>query len=347
MAGVSLSGVTRRFGRAAPAVNDVSLDLRDGEFLALLGPSGCGKTTLLRLIAGFERPDAGEIRIGGDIVAGGAVFLPPERRRIGMVFQSYALWPHMSVSRNVGYPLEVRGIRGAGFDAQVNKALATVGLSGLGDRRPSALSGGQRQRVALARCLVMEPAVVLLDEPLANLDPHLRASLQAEFAAFHKASGATMLYVTHDQTEALALADRVAVLDHGRVVQVATPQDLYRAPATAMVAGFVGRGAVVPAEMLGAPSDGRARVRVLGLERLLRVTGRPSGLVQACLRPEELVLSADGAAARVTGRRFEGAAVALDLDCSGERLHLLLPPGEVPDATELRVDIRDGWVIPD
>ena len=220
MAELTLSHVTKRFGDVT-AVDDVTLDARDGELVALLGPSGCGKTTILRLIAGFESVSAGEISFDGELVSAVGRHVPPERRRVGIVFQSYALWPHMSVGANVGYPLRVAGIDGEEYRSKVDAALETVGLTGLGARRPADLSGGQRQRVALARCLVMEPSLVLLDEPLANLDVHLRAAMEEEFVDFHDKTGATMLYITHDQAEAMALADRVAVMDDGCLVQVA------------------------------------------------------------------------------------------------------------------------------
>ena len=347
MAGVILDRVTRRFDAEHTAVDDVSLELRNGELLAVLGRSGSGKTTLLRLIAGFERPDAGEIRIAGESVAGNGRFVPPERRRIGMVFQSYALWPHMDVRRNVGYPLEARGLKGAEYEARIDRALEAVGLSDFGGRRPQALSGGQRQRVALARCLVMDPAVVLLDEPLANLDIHLRASLSQEFVTFHASTGATMLYVTHDQSEALAIADRVAVIDHGRLLQVEAPQALYREPATATVAAFVGGGAVVPAEILSPEVAGIVQARVLGLVRMLRARpGQPPGPAEVCLRPEDLAISVDGVAARVTQRAYQGATVALDLACAGRRLRAVIPASAATDDAELTLDIRDGWVIP-
>ena len=241
MAELTLGHVTKRFGDVT-AVDDVTLDVRDGELVALLGPSGCGKTTILRLIAGFESVSAGEIRFDGELMSAVTRHVPPERRRVGIVFQSYALWPHMSVGANVGYPLRVARVSGEEYRSKVEAALETVGLTGLGSRRPADLSGGQRQRVALARCLVMEPSLVLLDEPLANLDVHLRAAMEEEFVDFHGKTGATMLYITHDQAEAMALADRVAVMDDGRLVQVADPHTLYEEPATTMVADFIGQG---------------------------------------------------------------------------------------------------------
>jgi iron(III) transport system ATP-binding protein len=274
---------------------------------------------------------------------------------VGVVFQSYALWPHMTVKRNVGYALEVRGVKGAEYDRRVGAALATVGLAEFAERRPASLSGGQRQRVALARCLAMEPRLVLLDEPLANLDVHLRAAMQDEFAQFHRATRATMLYVTHDQAEALALADRVAVMDGGRLVQLADPKTLYREPATAMVAGFIGRGAVVPARLLERENGGKAPAELLGAGAVLRAApGTPPGPVQALLRPEGLVPAARAQAGAVaaTVKRviFQGAACAVELTplaAPGETLHWLCPPASAPAPGDtLDFTVTDGWTIP-
>ncbi|MFT4192737.1 MAG: ABC transporter ATP-binding protein, partial [Comamonas sp.] len=234
--GLSLRGVSRRYGDHA-AVQALDLEIPAGAFVALLGPSGCGKTTTLRMIAGFEPPDAGEIRLDDRLLANASAQVPPEQRHMGMVFQSYALWPHMSVADNVGYPLKLRGVRGAEYARRVTEALALVQMEGRAQAAPQDLSGGQRQRVALARCLVAEPRVVLLDEPLANLDRHLRASMESAFRAFHRRTGATFIYVTHDQGEAMALAGHVAVMHQGRLVQWATPEQLYAQPRTDWLAG--------------------------------------------------------------------------------------------------------------
>ncbi len=235
MSTVELLGVTRRFGTVV-AVDALDLEVRDGEFLSLLGPSGCGKTTTLRLIAGFERPDAGEIRIGGKDVAR----LPPYRRPVNTVFQSYALFPHLSVLDNVAYGLKQRRVPRAQRRRRALGLLELVRLAGVEHRRPHELSGGQQQRVALARALVLEPKVLLLDEPLGALDLKVRKELQIELKRIQLSVGITFVYVTHDQEEALAMSDRVAVMSGGRIEQLARPQEIYDEPATPFVAGFIG-----------------------------------------------------------------------------------------------------------
>ena len=240
---VSLDHISRVFG-SVRAVDDVSLDIAPGEFFALLGPSGSGKTTALRLIAGFEQPDAGAIRIFGDDVSG----VPPYRRAVNTVFQDYALFPHMSVGENVAYGLMVRGVPKPERLAKAAEALVQVKLSGYDARRPAQLSGGQRQRVALARALVNQPKVLLLDEPLGALDLKLREQMQVELKALQQAVGITFVFVTHDQGEALSMSNRIAVFNNGRVEQVGTPRDIYDHPATAFVAGFVGTSNMLSAE---------------------------------------------------------------------------------------------------
>jgi putative spermidine/putrescine transport system ATP-binding protein len=232
---VRLTRVSRRFGEVV-AVDDVSLEIRDGEFFCLLGPSGSGKTTCLRLMAGFEHPDSGEIELGGRP----ATHLPPYDRDVNTVFQDYALFPHMSVAENVGYGLRVRGTPRAERERRVREALDLVRLPGLAERRPAHLSGGQKQRVALARALVNRPRVLLLDEPLGALDLKLRQEMQLELKALQERAGITFVHVTHDQEEALALSDRLAVFREGRIEQVGTPAEVYEAPATAFVADFAG-----------------------------------------------------------------------------------------------------------
>ena len=231
------------------ALNDISLKIQDGEFIAILGPSGCGKTTLLRLLAGFNHPTSGEIRIGEQVVANRDYVLPPNERFISMVFQSYALWPHMSVRKNVEFPIknskfvspEIR----SNCDSRVRELIEMVGLTGMEKRLPAQLSGGQRQRVALARALAVDPDLLLMDEPLSNLDTELRVEMRREIKELHQKTKVTVVYVTHDQSEALALADRIVVMNHGQIEQVGTPQEIYSRPATPFVAKFVGRSNLI------------------------------------------------------------------------------------------------------
>ena len=235
--------LVKRFGDVV-AVDDVTLELRSGEFLGVLGPSGCGKTTLLRLVAGFERPDAGGIEIDGRVVAGPRRHLPPEGRRIGMVFQESALFPHLDVAGNIGFGLPRRG-----RETRVAELVALVGLAGLQQRMPHELSGGQQQRVALARALAPDPALILFDEPFSSLDATLRAQLRGEVRDILRAAGATTLFVTHDQSEALEISDRVAVMRAGRIEQISTPDELYLRPVNRFVAGFVGEANLLPGEV--------------------------------------------------------------------------------------------------
>jgi len=354
MAGLTLAGLTKSFGDF-DAVKDVSIDVKDGEFLAVLGPSGCGKTTLLRLVAGFEKPTAGEIRIGGETVSSAGASVAPERRRVGIVFQNYALWPHMTVAENVGYPLKVARVERAAAKKRVEDALALVNLTGLGERRPANLSGGQRQRVALARCLVAAPSLVLFDEPLANLDVHLRAAMEDEFAAFHKRTGTTIVYITHDQAEAMALADRIAVMDRGRLAQLATPRDLYREPANEMVASFIAGGIVLPATVLSAETDGHCRVEVLGQETLVRCRPgeRSRDKASICVRGSEIaVVEADRPGIDGTVRRavYKGGSARLEFvpSAAPDRvLHFDQPdPSPFAEGAPARLAIKSGWLIP-
>ena len=301
--------LSRVYG-AVRAVHGFSLSIRTGEIVALLGPSGCGKTTVLRLLAGFERPDAGRIALGERVVAGPGVYIPPERRRIGMVFQHYALFPHLSVGDNVAY-----GLRGKERRAQARAMLELVGLGGLEGRMPHQLSGGQQQRVALARALAPGPAVLLLDEPFSNLDADLRAAMRSQVRAILKRAGATALFVTHDQDEALFMGDRVAVMSAGRLEQAAAPQELFLAPATRFVAEFIGTASFV-----------RASVTNSGLETELGFVPQPVAApqgaeVEAVARPDDLLLSADSDGnARVVGRMFRGGEYLYELALDSQRI---------------------------
>ncbi|WP_296014788.1 ABC transporter ATP-binding protein [uncultured Agrobacterium sp.] len=317
MAKLILNRLSKSFGGGKPAVNDVSMTIRDGGFLALLGPSGCGKTTVLRMIAGFEQPSDGAILLGERVLADAGSMVPPERRNMAMVFQSYALWPHMTVAENTGYPLKVRGISGERYRRKVMDALSTVRLDAYADRRPSDLSGGQRQRVALARCLVTEPDVVLLDEPLANLDRHLRQEMEETFREFHATSGATMVYVTHDQAEAMALATDVAVMSEGRLLQMAAPAELYARPEGRLVGSLVGQGAIIS---LGLPDDAPRALSWDMLKPAMRNDAPMSPVRDILVRPQDVLQDAEGIVCRISNILYEGERYAL---------RLTLPDGQV------------------
>lgn len=263
-----------------PAVNEISLGIEEGEIFALLGPSGCGKTTTLRMIAGFERADAGRILLRGDLVESPDVSLPPEKRKVGIVFQDYALFPHLNVLRNVMF-----GLRGLSRSERLRKALEVISLVGLescAEAMPAKLSGGQQQRVAIARTLVMEPNLLLMDEPFSSLDPLLRESTRAEVRALLQRAGMTTILVTHDQEEALSFADRVAVMKDGRIEQVGTPEEVYHCPQTEFVARFLGRTNLIEGDAKGCMAE-----TALGRLRLNRTAW---GRVQVSLRPEHLTL---------------------------------------------------------
>jgi putative spermidine/putrescine transport system ATP-binding protein len=292
---VRFEGVRKTYGASGPAaVIGLDLDIARGELLTLLGPSGSGKTTTLMMLAGFEMPSAGRILLEGRDIAHTA----PHRRGIGVVFQSYALFPHMNVAENVGFPLSVRGIGRAEREARVLKALAMVRLEGYADRRPVQLSGGQQQRVALARALVFEPPIVLLDEPLGALDKALREEMQLEIRHIHQRLGVTMMYVTHDQAEALTLSDRIAVFEGGRIRQVADPKRLYDRPADAFVAGFVGENNLLPG-VIEARDDEDCTVRLACGPVVAAQAADCGGSGEACLvaiRPERVAVAGVAAA---------------------------------------------------
>lgn len=276
-AGIALSGLRKVFDQ--PVLDGVDLKVEPGQIVALLGPSGCGKTTLLRLIAGLERPDHGSVHLGRTMMAGPATHVSPERRRVGMVFQDWALFGHMTVGGNVGYGLPRKGRSSSRIDG----ALAMVGLEGLADRAPGTLSGGQQQRVALARALAPHPSVLLLDEPFSNLDTALRVQIRTEIHQLLVRLGITTVFVTHDQEEAFVLGDRVAVMAHGQIVQQGTPVELYESPATPWVADFVG-----DANLLEATGTGQAADTPFGPLPLRRPQ---HGRVQVVVRPEDIMLT--------------------------------------------------------
>jgi iron(III) transport system ATP-binding protein len=343
MTAITIERLTKRFGSTA-AVNEMSLELPAGSFTALLGPSGCGKSTLLRLIAGFEQPDEGAVLFDGRVVAAPETNLAPEKRNVGVVFQSYALWPHMDVAGNVGYPLRTRGVGKAEAATRIETALATVGLSNFGSRQVDELSGGQRQRVALARCLIANNPVILFDEPLANLDMHLRAAMIETFRDIARRTRATIVYVTHDQAEALALADRIAVVDNGRLQQVASPADVYDSPANEMVARFVGRGSILNAQ-IAADESGDLTARIGDWRFPVRGgASGPSGRV--LLRPEALGLAGEGLPATVLSTTYRGPVheVKLALASGGEvSFDARLPPKA---GDKVRIAVNDAWIVP-
>jgi putative spermidine/putrescine transport system ATP-binding protein len=317
------TGIRVRFGDFA-ALDGVDLAVGRGELVTLLGPSGCGKTTLLRVIAGFQSQTAGRVEIGGHSLDG----VPPEGRNFGMVFQSYAVFPHMTVADNVAYGLAARGVRGAERARRVQSALARVRLDAFAARYPDALSGGQKQRVGLARAMVIEPDLLLMDEPLSNLDALLRIEMRREIRLMQRELGITTLYVTHDQEEALAISDRIAVMRHGRMLQIAPPEEVFEAPAHAFVADFIGGCNWFDATLAPGP-DGDAVTLAAGPGFILpRRDGRPCGPVRMALRNEDLHLcDTPGAwpclAAEVLMRAYMGHRT---------RLHLRLPTGATIDA---------------
>jgi iron(III) transport system ATP-binding protein len=336
---VHCTDLTKSF-KGVRAVEGLDLDLHDGEILALLGPSGCGKTTALRLIAGFEAPDAGRVEIGGRLAAGPGLCLPPEKRRVGMVFQSYALFPHLSVARNVAYGLSQAEIKAR----RVREALALVGLNGVEERMPHQLSGGQQQRVALARALAPRPEVLLLDEPFSNLDAGRRLQVRQEVREILKASGTSVLFVTHDQEEALFMGDRVGVLDAGRLEQIGTPQEVFGAPATRFVAEFLGIPDFLPAQVVreGLKTE-------LGLAQPHVELDLPAGAgVDVLVRPDDVTLRPDPQGeARIARSVFRGMDYLYHVALPSGRLVRCLGPHAEPyvPGTPVRVELTPGHAL--
>ncbi|MGA3151071.1 MAG: ABC transporter ATP-binding protein [Streptosporangiaceae bacterium] len=342
MTQLAVTGVHKAFGDH-PVLTGVDLDVPAGSLTAILGPSGSGKTTLLRVLAGFEHADSGTVRIGATVADGPGAFVPPERRRIGYVPQEGSLFPHLNVAANVSFGLPARERRGPGTEA----LLESVGLAGLGRRYPHQLSGGQQQRVALARALAIQPTVVLLDEPFASLDAHLRASVRADVREIFRASGATAVLVTHDQDEALSMADRVAVLRDGRIAQCAAPQELYACPADADVARFIG-----DANLIDGICDGGGVDTMFGRLPLEPAVPSP-GPVTVLVRPEQLVLCdeapargpADGGAAR-DGAGAVLAARIVACEYYGHDAVLRVQPEHDPAAAPIIVRTSGGPQLP-
>jgi len=341
--GLSVEGARLSLG-GTPILRDVSLEVARGEFVALLGPSGCGKTSLMRVIAGIQTADAGVVRIGGREVTG----LHPARRDVAMVFQSYALYPHLTVAQNIAVPLTMRRLSaaqrlpwlggllpgsraaGAAIAADVAGIAEPLGLAHLLARKPGQLSGGQRQRVALARAVIREPGAFLLDEPLSNLDAALRVTTRREIVEIHRRVGAATLYVTHDQSEALTMADRVAVMQAGSILQIATPEEIYREPVDLRVASFIGSPRI---NLLDAEIGEDGVVRVSGTATVLHSHAR--GHVTLAIRPEDWVMGAEGPEARVEHTEFLGDHALVHLRLGGGAVTLRAGPGALPHAGEM------------
>jgi iron(III) transport system ATP-binding protein len=353
----------------AAAVRSLDLAVQRGEFVTLLGPSGCGKTTTLRMVAGFIRPTGGEVRLNGRVLAsaGAGAFVPPEARGMGMVFQSYAVWPHMNVLKNVTYPLTLRRIPRAEAVRQGRAMLDMVGLAGYETRYPNQLSGGQQQRVALARALISHPDVLLLDEPLSNLDAQLRESMRAELRLLHQQTGVTVLYVTHDQAEAMALSDRIVVMQAGQALQVGTPADVYHRPAARAVAAFIGAGNFLPCQIVsrdgeratvrlhlpdGAPRGGEAAA-VIETQAARDSAGSIGQDALLLVRPEHLTLAPDADNARLRGQvrsaAFLGEMIDYSIDVGTLPLRAravgIGPAYAAGDVVGLRIE--RSWLLPE
>jgi putative spermidine/putrescine transport system ATP-binding protein len=343
MASVTLQGVSKNYGTVT-ALRPLDLEIPQGEFLTLLGPSGCGKTTTLRLIAGFIEPSAGRIRFGGDDVTD----LPPQKREIGMVFQDYALFPHMTIADNIGFALAERGAASADIRKRVAELLDLIRLPDVATRYPAQLSGGQQQRVAVARAVAHSPRVLLMDEPLGALDLKLREAMQNEISAIQHALKITTVYVTHDQTEAMSMSDRIAVMNDGRIEQIGTADEIYERPTTRFVADFVGQINLLDGELVGRES-GFAAVSIAGnVVHVPDVVGA-TGNVSIGVRPEQMTLLPEGTApaagmnalpGSVAHRQFAGSRIKMDVDLGGpKRVTVEMHPNQAPLALGARVTV--------
>ena len=346
MSTVTIKNLTKSFG-SSQVLKEFNEVFRDGEFVTLLGPSGCGKTTMLRMIAGFEIPTTGEIWIDDKLVSGGKTFLPPEKRDIGMVFQSYAVWPHMNVFDNVAYPLQIKHVKREEIRTRVDKILETVHLTRYADRLPNQLSGGQQQRIALARALVAEPNLLLLDEPLSNLDAKLRESMRFEIKEITKSLGISVVYVTHDQTEAMAMSDRIFLINNGIVQQSGTPDEIYNHPANQFVADFLGKVDFFK----GVAENGTIHLSDWEMD-LQYPEMEKRGNIEVAIRPENIRISkeSDGIRGKLEKLYYLGD----ETDCRvrvGKALVRVITDGfshrEFREGDTVTLDVREFIVFPD
>jgi iron(III) transport system ATP-binding protein len=333
LAEIRIKGLRKTYGETT-ALDDIDLDIADGEVMALLGPSGCGKTTTLQLLAGFLNPDAGEIWVGDRRVSAPSSVVPPERRHMSLIFQSYAVWPHKTVAQNVAFGLEVRHVSRTEIKERVATVLETVRMGHLAERYPSELSGGQQQRVALARALVVEPDILLLDEPLSNLDANLREEMRFEIRRLHEQTGITMVYVTHDQSEAMVTADRIAVMNHGRIEQVGPPEEIYEKPRTRFVAAFIGRTNTLPGVLVEPGLVDCSGIRIKGEDDS---GASPGSDVVVSIRPHQVKLGQrcdNRTSGKVVRATYTGEArdYLIQLEKSAGNIRVLTPPFEVYEA---------------
>ena len=347
MTAVAVTGLRKHYAGVG-ALNGVDLAASPGELVTLLGPSGCGKTTTLRCIAGFLDPDEGDILVDGSSIRR----VKLRHRNFGVVFQNYALFPHMTVEENVDYGLRVRRTARPERRTRVAEALSMVGLEPFAGRLPRTLSGGQQQRVALARALVIRPLLLLLDEPLANLDARLRQEMRALIRRVQQDSGITTFYVTHDQAEAMAISDRVAVMERGRVAQFATPREIYQRPVSHYVASFTGDAAELPVRIVAEAGVGKYRVTLAGVEILVSGAAglAPSARHKLMLRPEAVTITETGVPGIVTSATFLGASQHCEIRVGEANVALLAEPNRPVrpgDAVHLRIDPAFGWLLPD
>ncbi len=341
MSDLVINELTKAFGETI-AVNDLCLKFEEGEAVVLLGPSGCGKTTLLKLIAGFLQPDNGHIAIGDDIISTPHEVIPPDRRQMSMVFQSYAIWPHKTVFQNVAYGLEVRKINKSDIKKRVMNALSMVQLDGLEGRYSTELSGGQQQRVAVARAIVVEPSLLLLDEPLSNLDANLRIEMRSELSDLHKRLGITFVYVTHDQAEAMVLGDRIVLMNYGRMVQEGTPEVFYQTPKNRFAASFIGTSNIFSGKLENGSSGGTIRVRTdfgpITVAKQVENAASSADEVYFCVRPEWVKFHTEAPGTdinvykvRILKRQYYGKYIQYTVDLKGK---------------EIIVEATDEWDIP-